>query len=157
MQYSAPELYLGEPATNRSDIFSLGVIAYELLTGALALRRPRRRRAHPGRATPAALRPGGESNPGSRLRRRRLAALAIDPRRVCRAREFIFDLANPNPLAGPIPRPLLSRGSANVWRAIAAALALALLVSIVTRPTVPPRRSTRTRSPNDNDQADVTR
>jgi len=31
--YTAPEYHLGEQATNRTDIFSLGVIAYELLTG----------------------------------------------------------------------------------------------------------------------------
>lgn len=35
VNYTAPEYHIGEPATNRSDIFSLGVIAYELLTGRL--------------------------------------------------------------------------------------------------------------------------
>jgi len=30
--YSAPEYFKGEPGTNRSDIYSLGVIAYEMLT-----------------------------------------------------------------------------------------------------------------------------
>jgi serine/threonine protein kinase len=35
VNYTAPEYHIGEPATNRSDIFSLGVIAYELLTGKL--------------------------------------------------------------------------------------------------------------------------
>jgi serine/threonine protein kinase len=33
--YSAPEYFKGEQGTNRSDIFSLGVIAYEMLTGKL--------------------------------------------------------------------------------------------------------------------------
>ncbi len=33
--YTAPENLLGGQTTNRSDIFSLGVIAYEMLTGAL--------------------------------------------------------------------------------------------------------------------------
>src|SRR2546430_17619327 len=34
-QYSAPEYFLGESGSSRSDIFSLGVIAYQMLTGRL--------------------------------------------------------------------------------------------------------------------------
>jgi serine/threonine protein phosphatase PrpC/predicted Ser/Thr protein kinase len=34
-QYTAPEYFLGEAGTTRSDIFSLGVIAYQMLTGKL--------------------------------------------------------------------------------------------------------------------------
>jgi len=33
--YTAPENILGKPPSNRSDIFSLGAIAYEMMTGAL--------------------------------------------------------------------------------------------------------------------------
>jgi len=33
--YTAPEYHMGERATNRADIYSLGVVAYELLTGHL--------------------------------------------------------------------------------------------------------------------------
>lgn len=35
LAYTAPENHLGLRPTNRSDIFSLGVIAYEMLTGKL--------------------------------------------------------------------------------------------------------------------------
>ena len=35
LQYTAPEYFLGEPGTRRSDSFSLGVIAYHMLTGKL--------------------------------------------------------------------------------------------------------------------------
>ena len=34
-QYTAPEYFLGENGTSRSDIFSLGVLAYQMLTGKL--------------------------------------------------------------------------------------------------------------------------
>lgn len=33
VHYIAPEYLLGQPATNRSDLFSLGMIGYEMLTG----------------------------------------------------------------------------------------------------------------------------
>ena len=34
-QFTAPEYFLGEPATPRSDLFSLGVLTYQMLTGKL--------------------------------------------------------------------------------------------------------------------------
>jgi len=34
-QYTAPEYFLGEPGTARSDLFSLGVITYQMLSGRL--------------------------------------------------------------------------------------------------------------------------
>ena len=35
LDYTAPEIHAGEQPTNRADIFALGVIAYELIAGAL--------------------------------------------------------------------------------------------------------------------------
>jgi serine/threonine protein kinase len=35
VQYAAPEYFIGEPGTQRSDLYSLGVIAYQMLSGRL--------------------------------------------------------------------------------------------------------------------------
>lgn len=135
MQYSAPELYLGEAATSRSDIFSLGVIAYELLTGALPYG------AHvAGARSPAAQRrlryvPASERDaeiPGfvdAALAR----AVAIDPSaRYSELSEFVYDLAHPNPtLTAPEQRPLFARRPERLWQAVSLALAIALVVLIL--------------------------
>jgi len=34
-QYSAPEYFIGEAGTTRSDMYSLGVVAYQMLSGKL--------------------------------------------------------------------------------------------------------------------------
>ncbi|MCB2050921.1 MAG: bifunctional protein-serine/threonine kinase/phosphatase [Novosphingobium sp.] len=138
MQYSAPELYLGYQATNASDIYSLGVIAYQMLTGAL----PYGPRVSAARTAAAQRRlryiPAAELNPAvppwmdAALAR----AVAVDPaKRYGELSEFIYDLSHPNrALFTPEERPLLMRGSVGFWQAVAAALAIALAVSVMTRP-----------------------
>lgn len=138
MQYSAPELYLGFAATTQSDLYSLGVITYQLLTGELPYG-PRVASANT-RAAQRRLRyvPASELNPqvpewmDAAIAR----AVEIEPsRRYDELSEFLFDLANPNPaLHSPEPRTLLERGSVRVWRAISAVLTLALALSWFARP-----------------------
>lgn len=138
VQYAAPELFLGEPATPRSDLFSLGVIAYQLLTGALPYGT-----AVAGATSPAAqrrlrYRPAAELNPDvpgwvdAALAR----AVAIDPaRRYDELSEFTYDLAHPNAaLTQFAPKPLLERGTDRHWRITALLLAVALAVAVLTRP-----------------------
>ena len=135
MQYSAPEVFLGQPAGPASDVFSLGVIAYQMATGDL----PYGPRVSAAR-TPAAQKklayvPASERNPDippwfdAALAK----ALAVDPRhRYATPAELVQDLANPNPsLPSVASAPLLARGSASFWRTIALALAAALITSLL--------------------------
>ena len=129
LQYTAPEYFLGQPGSRQSDLFSLGVIAYQMLTGALPY----------GAALPRAT---------SRAQQKRLryvpavdeegrvpawvdAALAkavrIDPAQRHEAlSEFIEDLRTPNPSL-VVPRPILHRNPARFWQMTSLALLMVVL------------------------------
>jgi serine/threonine protein phosphatase PrpC len=127
--YTAPEYHLGERPTNRSDIYSLGVIAYELLTGRLPYGRgfTSRRDIEKLTYTPAtmwnktiptwvdaALAKAVHKNPVQRYEA--LSAFVEDLRRP--GREFIERR----------PRPLLERNPVAFWRGAALLL---LLINVV--------------------------
>ncbi|MCB2058886.1 MAG: protein kinase [Novosphingobium sp.] len=134
MQYSAPELYLGHPASRRSDIYSLGVIAYQMLTGRLPYG-PRVAAANT-RAAQKRLRyaPATEFNPAvpDWMDAAIAKAVSIDPaERYEELSEFTFDLAHPNPsLVTPDPRPLLQRKPERLWQAISAVLFVLLMLTL---------------------------
>jgi serine/threonine protein phosphatase PrpC/predicted Ser/Thr protein kinase len=140
LQYGAPELYRGLPASPASDLYSLGTIAYQLLTGALpygtklpsaaAVAGSRAPRYIPARG----INPDVPEWMDAAIAR----AVALDPaRRYAELSEFTYDLAHPNhALAAVEPLPLLRRGSADFWRTLAGLLALALAIAILTRPDV---------------------
>jgi serine/threonine protein phosphatase PrpC len=131
-QYSAPEYFLGEPGSTRSDIFSLGVIAYEMLSGKLpygaAVSRARTRDAqlqlayasvlHPSREIPAyvdaALKKAVHPNPDKRY-----AELS----------ELLFDLRQPSPeFLSQVRPPLIERNPAAFWKGVSAILALIIVL-----------------------------
>ena len=122
--YTAPEYFLGDGASHRSDIFSLGVIAYELLTG----RYPYRERfgsLHYKLKNYSGMQylPARESRPdlpewieGALCR-----ACSADPRqRYAALSEFIQDLYTPNPdFPRAKDRPLLERNPLLFWQLVA--------------------------------------
>lgn len=141
LQYTAPEYFLGAPGTPRSDLFSLGVIAYEMLTGRLPygarVSRASSRKAQAKLRYVPAAGTGGEGAVAippwvdGALRR----AVHPDPRkRQGDAGEFAADLRRPNPdLVSHGPRPLMERDPLLFWKVLSFLLALALLVVLAVR------------------------
>jgi serine/threonine protein phosphatase PrpC len=129
IDYTAPEYHLGETPTNRSDIFSVGVIAYELLTGKLPYGRGFAHQRDIARLeyTPA-------SSLNEDLPRWADAALAKavhkNPAHRTEALSVLVeDLRRPSPDFRDEPRPLLERNPVAFWRGLCLALlALNLLL-----------------------------
>jgi serine/threonine protein phosphatase PrpC len=130
--YCAPEYFRNQPGTTASDIYSLGVIAYELLTDRLPYGEMPRDAANPKflqrlRYTPAADRdPAIPKWVDGALRK----AAHLEPKqRYSELSEFIHDLRHPNPVfTNSAPRPLLERNPVAFWRGLAILLLFINLV-----------------------------
>ncbi|MGQ0685536.1 protein kinase domain-containing protein [Bradyrhizobium sp.] len=132
LQYTAPEYFLGEGATTRSDLFSLGVITYQMLTGKLpygAQAAQARTRAQFGklRYRPAAH--GAREIPvwvDGTLER------AVHPnpaKRYNSLSEFLFDLRTPNAnYIKTASSPLIERNPLLFWKSTTIVLAIAVIV-----------------------------
>ena len=131
-QYTAPEYFLGEPVSPRADLFSLGVITYQMLTGKLPygaqIARARTRSqfsklvyhpaAHGAREIPqwidGTLEKAVHPNPGKRY-----GSLS----------EFLFDLRHPNAnYLSTSSTPLIERNPLLFWKSTTIVLALAVIL-----------------------------
>ena len=124
VQYTAPEYFLGERGSTRSDLFSLGVIAYQLLTGRLpygaGIARARTK-SQMSRLTYSPVTGRNDQVPAwvdGTLRR----AVNLDPdKRYEALSEFLHDLRNPNPrYLRAIP--LIERNPLGFWQVLSFAL-----------------------------------
>jgi serine/threonine protein kinase len=127
-QYTAPEYFLGEEGSSRSDLFSLGVIAYQMLSGRLPygaeVSKCRTKQAHrrlvyaPSFAEDREI-PAWIDDAIAR-------AVHPDPmKRYRELSEFLFDLRHPN-------RTFLSKtrapNPAAFWKGVSAVLAVIVIV-----------------------------
>ncbi len=136
-QYTAPECLLGDPATPRSDIFSLGVVAYQMLTGgrlpygadAARLRTKPQQRALRYRPVKS-LRP---SLPGWIDAALKKAVHPFPLKRYEVVSELVYDLRHPNPTFAARAVPLVERNPLLFWKALSLVLALALLCLLAGR------------------------
>ncbi len=139
-QYTAPEYFLGEQGSVRSDLFSLGVITYQLLSGRLPYGT-------------------GVAKATSRAAQHKLVyrsvlddertipawvdgvirkAVKPDPqRRYDELSEFLYDLRHPNwSLVDRSRQPLLKRNPLLFWKGLSLGLFILVLVLLATHPGI---------------------
>lgn len=130
--YCAPEYFRNQPGTRASDLYSLGVIAYELLTGRLPYGEMPREGADPKFLRRLRYTPASDHNPAipkwvdGALRK----AVHLDPeQRYGELSEFLYDLRHPNTrLIREDYRPLLERNPVAFWRGLAVILLVLNLI-----------------------------
>ena len=138
-QYSAPEYFLGEGGSPRSDLFSLGVITYQMLTGRLPygaeVAKCRTRAAQNKLRYDSALRDDREIPAwiDDVLRK----AVHPDPaKRYGELSEFVYDLRHPNrAFLHKTRQPLLERNPVAFWRGLALVLAVVIVLMLALKST----------------------
>jgi serine/threonine protein phosphatase PrpC len=134
-QYTAPEYFLGEGGTTRSDIYSLGVIAYQMLSGRLpygARMAQARTRQQQRQLAYASVLDDAREIPDWIDGALRKAVHPEPARRYEELSEFLHDLRHPNrQLLDSNPAALIERNPVLFWKALSAVLAAALLVMLV--------------------------
>lgn len=139
-QYTAPEYFLGEAGTQRSDQFSLGVIAYQMLSGRL----PYGTRVAKAR-TKAAQR---KLTYRSVLHEEREIPAWVDDaikkavhpnplKRYDELSEFVFDLRQPSKeFLNKVRPPLMERDPVLFWKVVSLILAVVVVILIARHPAV---------------------
>ena len=132
VQYTAPEYFLGEGGSPRSDMFSLGVIAYQMLTGKLPYGADAARARTKSQVRKLRYNSALDEDReipvwiDGALRR----AVHPDPyKRYESLSEFVFDLRQPNAgYLNPSLTPLIERNPLLFWKCTTAILACIIVV-----------------------------
>jgi serine/threonine protein kinase/serine/threonine protein phosphatase PrpC len=135
--YAAPEYFLGEPGTVRADLYSLGIIAYQMLSGGFPygtqVPKSRTRAAQKKLAYKSVLNEEREIPAwvDDAIRK----AVHPDPfQRYEEISEFIYDLHHPNrEFLNKTRPPLIERNPIGFWKGVSLTLAVLLVISLVSR------------------------
>ena len=137
-QYTAPEYFIGETGTMRSDMFSLGIITYQMLSGRLPYG------PHIARAqTKAAQRKliyqsvlDDERTIPSWVDAAIKKSVHPDPyKRYSEISEFIYDLRHPNKtFLNKTRAPLIERSPVIFWKSLSFILLVILIITLITHP-----------------------
>jgi serine/threonine protein phosphatase PrpC/predicted Ser/Thr protein kinase len=136
-QYTAPEYFLGESGTSRSDIFSLGVITYQMLTGRLPYgaqvaktrTKSQQRRLRYGSAL------DDNSEIPAWIDSVLKKATHPDPyQRYDELSEYVYELRHPNKSSlGASPTPLIERNPLLFWKGLSLILAVIVVVLLYSK------------------------
>jgi serine/threonine protein phosphatase PrpC/ribosomal protein L39E len=135
VQYTAPEYFLGEGGSPRSDQFSLGVIAYQMLTGKLPYGAEAAKARTRSQLRKLKYRPALDDNREIPVWIDGMLQRAVHPdpaKRYEELSEFVFDLRHPNPkYLNPTAVPLMERNPLLFWKCLCIILAciVALLLA----------------------------
>jgi serine/threonine protein phosphatase PrpC len=131
-QYTAPEYFLGESGTSRSDLFSLGVITYQMLTGKLPYGAQVARTRTKAQQRRLAYAPAREANRDvpvwidDVLER----TVHVDPfKRPAALSEYLHDLRHPREnYSNSSFKPLLERNPLVFWKVLSLILGCIVLL-----------------------------
>ena len=133
LNYTAPEYHAGQRGTVKSDLYSLAVITYEMLNGALPFGQDMPEKPSQGYLASLRYVPSFHHNPmvptwiDGALKK----ATAIAPHmRHDELTEFLYDLNNPNPnfMRTEDSIPLLQRNPLRFWQGLSAILIIINLI-----------------------------
>lgn len=134
-QYSAPEYFLGESGTTRSDMFSLAVITYEMLSGKLPYSTQVARCRTRAAQHKLNYRPIREQNLDIPAWIDGVLHKALHPdpyKRFEDLSEFVFELRQPSQAFLDRTRPpLMKRNPVRFWQLLSLFLAIALAAALV--------------------------